>query len=138
MLQSSIPEVHIQPFDIKPQKRMCRRTLFLYSAEAHNNHLRLVIQPDIDRVGSKPPSDDHPALLFSAFRKFKIPRTARIKELILGRHDSADNRKPDGSAVKMSGKCKICSPVRILLKKQRGVSEKKTEPFGIRFSQSVL
>lgn len=67
-------------------------------AEPHNNHLWFIIQPDIDRVGPKSPPDDHPALFSSFSRKFKISRTARIKELVLGCHDSAHKRKPDGSA----------------------------------------
>ena len=58
-------------------------------AEPHNNHLWFIIQPDIDRVGPKSPSDDHPALFSSFSRKFKISRAARIKKLVLGCHDSA-------------------------------------------------
>lgn len=85
-------------------------------AEPHNNHLWFIIQPDIDRVSPKSPSDDHPALFFSFSRKFKISRASRIKKLVLGCHDSAHKRKPDGSAMKMSGKCEIRSPRRILLK----------------------
>lgn len=37
-----------------------------------------IIQPDIDRVGPKSPSDSHPALFSSFSRKFKISRAARI------------------------------------------------------------
>ena len=107
-------------------------------AEPHNNHLWFIIQPDIDRVGPKSPPDDHPALFSSFSRKFKISRTARIKELVLGCHDSAHKRKPDGSAMKMSGKCEIRSPRRILLKKQRRMGQKKTELFRVRLSQGLL
>ena len=83
-------------------------------------------------MGSKSPSDDHPAPLSPSSGKFKLTRTARIKKLILRGHDSAEDRKPDRAAVKMSGERKIRSPGRILLKKQRGVGKKNTEPFGKR------
>ena len=46
-------------------------------------------------MGSKSPSDDHPAPLSPSSGKFKLTRTARIKKLILRGHDSAEDRKPD-------------------------------------------
>ena len=107
-------------------------------AEPHNNHLWFIIQPDIDRVGPKSPPDDHPALFFFFSRKLKISRAAWIKELVLGRHDSAHKRKPDGSAMEMSGKREICSPRRILLEKKRRMCEKKMKFFRIRLSQGIL
>ena len=89
-------------------------------------------------MGSKSPSDDHPAPLSPSSGKFKLTRTARIKKLILRGHDSAEDRKPDRAAVKMSGERKIRSPGRILLKKQRRMCEKKIESSRIRFSQGIL
>ena len=89
-------------------------------------------------MGSKSPSDDHPAPLSPSSGKFKLTRTARIKKLILRGHDSAEDRKPDRAAVKMSGERKIRSPGRILLKKQRRMCEKKIESSRIRLSQGIL
>lgn len=69
-------------------------------------------------MGSKAAAYDHGPVFF------RIPETAaapRIKELILGRHNAAKNREPDGAAVEVSRKGKIRSPVCVLRKEAGGM-----------------